>query len=253
MMRTLLILLVLVHGAVAAEKYSVLLTGHDEPIVGYLRQVSESRYFLQSDGLQGCVTYDIPRSSIASVDGQESIPEGVQGTSRLIDYSTLEIIRPDGDVEVWSNTVVKTKLGPVTEVTFNAKPEELPRYREMEAFDQYGNRLDVNIAPGRDDLFQITIPLAVPAGHKEDVVLTLKTVRHQAAVLEDGVWTYTRNTQFPEDRLYVRKVRLPSGATFISASHYARPWRDVEPQTIYWRRYCPARTDDLMTVTYRLP
>lgn len=252
MLRTMLTFLILSTAATAAETVSVLLDGHAEPIEGSLRQMTESRFFLQSDGPESTVTYEIGRSRILSVDGKDEIPESALGSTGLGDFSTFEKILPDGDVEVWSRHSSSTTRGPMTHVRYGAQERELPRIRESEVYDRFGNRLDIEIEPRADGLYTITIPLAVPIGPREELSLTHKTIRRGAAVKEGDVWSYTWNTDFPEDRIYTRKVQLPEGAEFVEASHHARPWSDVEPKTIYWRRYCPRLTDDLMTVKYRL-
>ncbi len=256
-MTRMIVLMMLVLSVVtcaAEERVSVLLNGHDEPIVGWLRQVSDSQYFLQSDSENGSVTYNIPGSEILSVDGKKEIPASAQGSGRLLEFGTYEIIQANGDVEYWSRTTVTNTQSPRTHVTFGAQDRELATYREMEAFDQYGNRLEHYITPRDAGIYDVIIELAVPAGFQETIVLNLKTIRHAAANIDDnGLWTYTRNSDFPEDRIFTRKVQLPEGAEFVSATHFASPWSDVLPLTIYWRRYCPKETDDIMTVTYRLP
>lgn len=253
MMRTLLILLALAPAAFAAETYTVLLEGHDEPIVGYLRQVSESRFFLQSDDDAQSVTYEVGRSAIVAVDGRDEIPESARDGGTVFEYSTVETILPNGDVETWSQHRGINDRSPRTHVAFGAKTRELPMYETLEVYDQWGHRLEFAIAQESEDLHRVTITLAVPAGFNEEIVLNLKTVQRGAARRDGDLWTYARNTDFPEDRIFSRKVRLPEGAEFVSASHHRTPWTDVEPPTVYWRRYCPKRTDDLMTVTYRLP
>jgi len=253
MMRTLLTLLVLTHAAFAAETYSVLLRGHDEPIVGYLRQVGESRFFLQSDDDAQSVTYEVGRSSIVSVDGREEIPDTARGGGRIIEYSTLETILPNGDVEYWYQQRATAERTPLTKVTWGVLPRELPMYETLEVFDQWGNRLPHVIVKESEDLYRAEVSLEVPVGFHEDVVLNKRILLRGAAVREGDLWTYTRNTDFPEDRIFSRKVRLPEGAEFVSASHHRTPWPDVEPLTVYWRRFCPEGTSDVMSVTYRLP
>ena len=254
MLMTTLALTLLATAAAAVEPVSVLLNGHDEPITCWLRQMTESRYMLQGQNMGFEVFYEVPENQIITVDGKEEIPESALGTGRLIEYESFEVILPNGDVEVWSRSAVENKANVRTRVEFGAKTHELPRLKTMEAYDRFGNRLEHHITPRDDGLYSVVIELAVPVGFKEDIDITMKMIRPGAAVIQgDGLWSYTWNTDFPEDRIYTRKVQLPEGATFVSASHNTRPWDDVLPLTVYWRRYCPAATDDLMTITYRLP
>lgn len=252
MMRTLLTLLALTHAACGAEMHSVLLKGHDEPIVGYLRQVSESRFFLQSDDDVQSVTYEIGRSAIESVDGRDEIPDAARGEDAVVEYATLETILPNGDVEYWYQHRATAKRAPLTKVTWGVLPRELPMYESLEVFDQWGNRLHHAIVKESKDLYLAVVTLEVPVGFNEDVVLNKRILLRGAAVRDGDLWTYARNTDFPEDRIFSRKVRLPEGAEFVSASHHRTPWSDVEPLTVYWRRYCPEGTSDVMRVTYRL-
>lgn len=253
MMRTLLILLTLAPAAFAAETFTVLLKGHDEPIVGYLRQVSESRFFLQSDDDAQSVTYEVGRSSIVSVDGRDEIPDAARGGGQVVEYSTLETILPNGDVEYWYQQRTTARRAPLTRVTWGVLPRELAMYETLEVFDQWGNRLHHAIVKESEDLYRAVVTLEVPVGFNEDVVLNKRILLRGAAVRDGDLWTYARNTDFPEDRIFSRKVRLPAGAEFVSASHHRTPWTDVEPLTVYWRRYCPEGTSDVMRVTYRLP
>ncbi|MEZ4387053.1 MAG: hypothetical protein R3D98_05665 [Candidatus Krumholzibacteriia bacterium] len=240
--------------AVAADPVSVLLKGHDQPLTGWLRQVSDSHFFLQGRGDGNEYTYEFPGNQIVSVDGEAGIPASVAGDGRLIEYDTYEVIRPDGDVEFWSQSGFQNGANVLTELKFGAREDELPRFHAMEAFDKFGNRLEHRLEPRGDGFYYVVVTLAVPAGYRETVVLSLKTVHSGSAVKgADGTWSYTFNPDFPEDRVFNRKVRLPEGATLVDTTPSAAPWPGIQPPTLFWRRYYPKNTVEPMVITYRLP
>jgi len=253
--RTLIFQLILVfvlsaNLAAAAEPVEVLLKGHDEPLIGFLRQISDSWFLIQGDN----VYYRIPRDAIVTVNGKEDIPSSVQGSGRLIFTSFYEKILPAGDVEVWShNEITNDKAWALTGTDWGAAAWEEEQIRTMEVYDTYSNRLPVRIVPLGDGTFRIEVDFLVPVAPRESLGLTLKIIRKGAARLEDGVWKYAYNVDFNEDRYLTRKIELPFGAEIQDAYSGCRPVKLEKRVILLSQRYYPAATVDPLTIVYKLP
>lgn len=235
--------------AAAAEPVEVLLKGHDKPIVGFLRQISDSRFLIQGDN----VYYQIPGDQIVTVNGQKEIPSSVWGTGRLIFTSFYEKILPDGDVEVWShNEITNDKAWVLTGTDWGAAAWEEEQLRTLEVYDAFSNQLPVTIFPQDDGTFKVEVDFLVPVAPRESLGLTLKVIRKSAARLEDGVWKYTYNVDFNEDRYLTRKIELPAGASIQEVYAGCRRLELGNRMILLSQRYYPAATADPLTVTYKL-
>ncbi len=235
---------------VAAEPVSVLLQGHDEPLDGYLRRISEARYLLQGENYY----YGFPESQLVTVDGQRGIPESVDGSGRLIFTSFYEKVLPDGDVEVWShNEITNDSAITLTGTDWGAAAWEEEQLRSMKVYDAYNNELPVRIVPKRDGTFRVEVDFVVPVAMKESLGLTLRTIRTGHAKQVNGIWSYTFNVGFNEDRYLTRKIELPRGAELVEAYRGCRPV-DIEGRVILLsQRYFPADTIEPLTVTWKMP
>ena len=243
--------IVMAAGAVgAAEPVEVLLKGHDAPLAGYLRQISDARFLLQGDE----VYHEFPGNQIVTVDGKDDIPKSARGSGRLIFSSFYEKVLPGGDVEVWShNEVTNDGVKILTGTDWGAAAWEEEQIRSMEVFDSFSNRLPVRIVPRGDGTFRVEVDFIVPVAPRESLGLTLKTIRMGAARLEDEVWSYTFNVDFNEDRYLTRKIELPPGAQ-IEDTYSGCQRLEMEGRAILLsQRYYPARTVDPLTVHYKLP
>lgn len=244
-----LVLVLLPNLVGAAETVEVLLKGHDKPIVGFLRQISDSRFLIQGDN----VYYQIPGDQIVTVNGKDDIPESVRGDGRLIFTSFYEKVLPDGDVEVWShNEITNNKAWTLTGTDWGAAAWEEEQLRTLEVFDAFANKLPVTIIPLDDGTFKVEVDFLVPVAPRESLGLTLKVVRKGAARLEDGVWKYTYNVDFNEDRYLTRKIELPAGANIQDVYSGCQRVKLENRIILLSQRYYPAATVDPLTVVYRL-
>jgi len=236
--------------AAAVEPVSVLLKGHDEPIEGYLREVSHSRYLLQGEN----VYYSFPADQIVTVDGKKSFPESVRGSGRLI-YSTLyEKLLPNGDVEIWlRNEVENDSAIHLKGTDWGAAAWEKDELETLEVYDNFANRLPVKIIPRGDGGFRVEVDFLVPVAPGESLGLSVRKVRRAAAKLADGEWSYTFMLGFPEDRYLTRKIELPHGAELLD--HYTGCWRfNIEDRLLLIsQHYYPADTSQPLIVTWKMP
>jgi hypothetical protein len=245
-----LVLILSANLAAAAETVEVLLKGHDESLVGFLRQISDSRFLLQGDN----VYHEFPGNQIVTVNGKDDIPESVWNNGRLIFTSFYEKILPSGDVEVWSHNEVTNDLAwPLTGTDWGAAAWEEEQIRTMEVYDSYSNLLPVTIVPLGDGTFRVEVDFLVPVAPRELLGLTLKVIRKGAARLEGEVWRYTYNVDFNEDRYLTRKIELPFGAEILEAYPGCRKIKVEKRNILLSQRYYPAKTADPLTVEYKLP
>ncbi len=233
----------------AAEPVEVQLKGHNEPLTGFLRQISDSRFLLQGDE----VYHEFPGDQIVTVNGKDEIPGSVLGSGRLIFSSFYEKILPDGDVEVYShNEITHGGSRILTGTDWGAAAWEEEQIRSMEVYDSFSNKLPVTIVPRDDGTFGVEVDFVVPVAPRESLGLTLKTIRKGGARLEGDTWKYTFNVQFNEDRYLTRKIELPAGAE-IQEAYSGCQGVDLEGRTILLsQRYYPAATADPLTITYKL-
>lgn len=234
----------------AAEPVEILLKGHDEPLTGFLRQISDARFLLQGDN----VYHEFPGDQIVTVNGREDVPESVRGDGRLIFSSFYEKVLPDGDVEVWShNEITNDGVSILTGTDWGAAAWEEDRIRTMKVYDNFNNELPVTIKPTGDGSFRVEVYFLVPVAPRESLGLTVKTIRKGVAKLEGETWSYTFNLGFNEDRYLTRKIQLPVGAEILEMYSWCRRVDFEGGSILLSQRYYPAGTSDPLTIKYRLP
>jgi len=242
--------LMLMTGLAGADTVEVMLKGHDEPLTGFLRQISDARFLLQGDN----VYHEFPGNQIVTVDGKEGIPKSAQGDGRLIFSSFYEKILPDGNVEAWShNQITNDGIKILTGTDWGAAAWEEEQIRSMEVYDTFQNRLPVRIVPKKGGTFRVEVDFIVPVAPRESLGLTLKTIRKGAARPKGDAWSYTFNVGFNEDRYLTRKIELPPGAEIQETYAGSRPVEIQGRQIILSQRYYPAGTTDPLRVIYKQP
>jgi len=234
----------------AVEPVSVLLAGHDQPLTGYLRQISDARFLLQGERFY----HEFPGDQIVTVDGEAQVPASVRGSGRLIFTSFREKVLPDGDVEVWShNEIVNRGATILTGTEWEATAWEEQQIRAMHVYDIYGNDLPVTILLRPDGSFRVQVDFVVPVAPRESLNLTLRTVRPGAALREGDVWRYTFDVDFAEDRYLTRKIELPPGASVVEAYAGCRGIELGDRMVLLSQRYFPAGVCEPLTIRYSLP
>jgi hypothetical protein len=234
----------------AVEPVEVQLKGHDQPRVGYLRQISDSRFLLQGED----VYHEFPGDQIVAVNGKKEIPPSVKGAGRLIFTSFYEKVLTDGDVEVWShNEITNQGARILTGTDWGAAAWEEEEIRTLEVYDAFANQLPVTIVPRADGTFRVEVDFLVPVAPRESLGLTLKIIRKGAARLEGETWSYTFNVGFNEDRYLTRKIELPAGAAIEEVYSGCQGVVMGGDTILLSQRYFPAATTEPLTVTYKLP
>jgi hypothetical protein len=246
-----LVMVLMASQAVAgADPVEVLLKGHDEPLTGFLRQISDSRFLLQGDN----VYHEFPGDQILTVNGKDDIPGSVQGSGGLIFTSFYERIQPDGDVEAWSHNEITNDLSwAITGTDWGAAAWEEEQIRTMEVYDTFANKLPVTIVSNADGTFKVKVDFLVPVAPRESLGLTLKVIRKGAARQEGDIWKYTFNVDFNEDRYLTRKIELPAGAEIQETYSFCHEVKLAGLTILLSQRYYPANTNDPLTVVYKLP
>lgn len=236
--------------AQADEIREIRIKGESKPLEGYLRRISESRYLVQTEDAY----LEILGDMIQSVDGKPGVPEDPGDYELLIFATFYERIQPDGDVVIWTRNHVTNQSSKVmTSTRWGVAQHELQLHQEMEVYDSYGNRLEVTLTPWTEGRHRAEVKFMVPVAPGEEIDLSHRIIRHGAAKLEDGAWSYSFAGDFAEDRFLTRKVELPAGAEMIET---LTDWQKLnyEGRTLLiLRRYFPAKTVDLQTVAYSLP
>ncbi len=236
--------------AEAAKPVQVVLKGQIEPITGYLREATASRFLLQSEGK----LYQFGAAELVSVDGNRHPTAEDLGRGRLVKVSLYEKVLPNGTVEVWSNLDVEnTGTGLIESVGWGAAAWEMENGYSHGVYDQFGTSLPVDIVPQDNGKFRISVELPVPVAPMETVRLNLKTIRKNVAKSNGtNLWTYTYNVDFPEDRFFVRKVEFPAGSEVTVPTGW---WRNEVDGRIFLHSYFyyPARTVVPQVIEYRLP
>lgn len=251
--RAWLLSVILMFGASAAfagEEVEILLKGHDDPLIGHLRQISHARYLLQGPNFY----YEFPGNQIVTVNGGTDVPESARGSGRLIFSSFYEKVLPDGDVEIWShNQITNDGIEVLTGTDWGAAAREADALKTLEVYDTFGNRLPVTITPKDDGTFLVGVDFIVPVAPKESLGLALKIVRKGAAQRSNGAWQYTFNVDFAEDRYLTRKIELPAGTSIEYLFDGCRKLVIGGRTFLLCQRYYPAGTADPQTVRYHVP
>ncbi len=218
-------------------------------LTGVLRPVDEATYLLQT----GDALYELEGRQIREVDGDRDLPrpEG----RRLVRSSCYEVLRADGSVEAWNTFHVANDGRELqTSVVWGAGPHEMETYRTLKILDPWGNTLPHRFEPRPGtDIQNVIVELAVPVLPGESVEMSMSTIRPRGAFRDGDVWTCTYPGDFPDDRLYERKLRLPAGAEVLTVSPEVRVHEHGGASFVSWRRYYPQGTSFPLTVTYRLP
>ncbi len=250
MLLVLLAVLMTSAAAVAAEPVKVLLKGKDDAITGYLREVGQARFILQSEG----AFYQFEAQELISVNGRTTPAPEDLGQGRLVTTALYEKVLADGDVEVWTNLDIEnTGTAMIEIVDWGAAAWELENGYSCDLRDQFGNSLPVEIIPRADGNYRIEVQLPVPVAPLETVRLNLKTLRRGAAHLtEGGTWRYQYNVDYPEDRFFVRKIELPAGTEVDVPAGW---WLHEMDGRLFLHSYFyyPARTRVPQVIEYRLP
>ena len=150
------------------------------------------------------------------------------------------------------NEITNDKAWAVTGTDWGAAAWEEDQLRTIEVYDAFSNKLPVTIFPEDDGSFRVEVDFLVPVAPRESLGLTLKIIRKGAARLEDGVWKYTYNVDFNEDRYLTRKIELPAGANIQDVYAGCRRVKMENRIILLSQRYYPAATADPLTVEYRL-
>ncbi len=127
---------------------------------GAIRQVGSCLYLLQSaDAL-----YEVAGEEIVAVDGKPGVSAVPATGERLIRYERAEVVRPNGDVDLWSKAhVTNNGKSALTYIQWGAKESELEMIRTMEAWGGFGHRLTHRIEPRHGtDLYDVFVDLATP-------------------------------------------------------------------------------------------
>ncbi len=245
---TILILAALAAGGFAAEPSAVELN-NGKTLTGFLRPVSEGLYLLQTDE----ALYELSGGEIASVDGREGAPR-VDGKRKFARTSSYRRLLPDGDVVISQSMIVHNRGRKIqSTVKWGAAPHELEAYETMTALDVYGHELEHRFEPRRGtDIMNVIVDLEVPVMPGEEMTMMVRMTWDGAAVLEDGVWTYTHWGDYAEDRLQNLKVELPPGAEVLSVNPPVRVVEHEGQSLVHWRRYYPKGEVFPLTVSYRL-
>ncbi len=241
-----------VASAAGTAEGSVRVELHDGQVLeGRLRLVEPSAYLLQTED----VLYELSGTEIAAVDGRTGRPELDPPSERLIRYESYEIIHADGQVDLWSHARV-TNDSPIvwTYVKSGAAKHELDLMERLEAYDGYGHRLDHRIEPREDsDLHNVIVDLVVPIAPGEAVNISRRYTEFAQAQREGDRWTYTVHGDFPEDRIYYRKLRLPPEANLVRADPSPTVHFEHDGCTVLaWRRYYARGERYPLTVVYEL-
>ncbi len=253
---------VTVASAATAEEHKVVLELKDGTTFrGEIRQVEPSVYVVQTpDEIAEITGAEMRKYLVTRTEGEideiiAQIERAAVTGERILRYETFEVITHNGDVDFWSHTQSRNESSKVlTYIQWGAKERELDRYRTMTAFDKYGNRLTSRIEPREGtDLYNVIVDLAVPVLPGEKVDLAMRYVNKGFAKKDGDTFHFTFSGDFPEDRIYHRKVVLPAGAKIKSVE--PKPWLQFEHDgrtVIVWHRYYPKFQELPLTVTYEL-
>jgi len=230
-------------------------------VEGALRRVQPSVYLVQTAEQLVEITEDellqflVVPAGQSQADFLASTREAALPGERLLRYETYEVVTAKGDVDFWSHTeTVNESRQVLTFLQWGAREDELPRYRTMMVYDQFGNRLAHRSEPRPGTaLHNIIVDLAVPVAPGEKVSFTIRYAKENQVRKEGENQKLVFHGDFPEDRVYHRKVALPAGAQIAMIS--PEPWLQFEHgdrQIIVWHRYYPQGERYPLTVEYTL-
>ena len=248
-----LLLAGLPHGAMAGELAEAEVRLHDGRVLkGSLRQIQPSLYLVQTETL----LCEITGAEIAAVNGTPGLPTLPGAGERLVRAAMYEVIRPNGDAELWTETqTVNTGSRVWTAISFGAAEHELDLIATLQAFDGHGNCLEHRISERPDRSYhEVTVDLVVPILPGEEVHLARRYLDAGRARREGDRYVLRFGGDFSEDRINCRKVQLPPGATVLLTD--PEPTYRCEHQgapILYWRRYYPRGARVPVTIEYRLP
>ncbi len=219
-------------------------------LTGALREIEPSRYLVQT----GDTLYEFTGGEIASVDGVPGVPESAAGG--LVQYASYEELTGDGDLVLYAHfSAVNRTRKAWTTVEWGAAPHEMEQVGTLKAYDGFGNALTHHLEPRPgSDVQRVIVDLAVPVAPGETVDLTTRYLLRNRVQKKGGVLSYTFGGDFPEDRIYTRKLKLPRGATVVSTDPApVQTFDAMGCRYLVWRRYYPKGEVFPITVSYRLP
>ncbi|MGD9548388.1 MAG: hypothetical protein AB7V45_12695 [Candidatus Krumholzibacteriia bacterium] len=215
---------------------------------GVIRQIRSSLYLVQTDQ----ELYELSAEEIASVGGQPGVPPQ-ENVTPLFPTMHRVVLRTDGVEEMWTAEEITNNHDQIlTYAMFGANERELPSMRTMQAFDQFGNRLNVRIEPrAGTDLYNVFIDFVVPILPGETMRGSLRLEDPDGIVCKDGKCVNSFWGDFPEDRLLTRRVELPVGAKLLKVEPEPNlKYEHLGQTVVVWRRYYPARTGFPLVVEY---
>ncbi|MBD3334129.1 MAG: hypothetical protein GF355_01280 [Candidatus Eisenbacteria bacterium] len=248
-----LALFLTVSGSIAQESgMSRVVLKDGRAFAGILRLLEPSLYLLDSEN----GIYEISSSEIASVDGVPGPPDLEPPDERILRYATFEAVSPEGDIDIWSRMEIPNESDAAwTYTQWGVKPSELERHQTMELRDSFGNMLPLELEPRpNSDLHTARAEFVVPVAPGEDLVL-LRRFRDTGAVRREGNrFTLSFMGDFPEHRIYHRKLQLPPGARIVEITPQpAVQFTYRERPVIVWRRFYPRGERYPLQVIYELP
>lgn len=218
---------------------------------GVIRQIRTSLYLVQTDQ----DLYELSAEEIASVGGKPGVPPQEDPEPLFTGMQRVQL-RPDGIVEMWTAEEITNDHDQIlTYAMFGAKEEELPFMRTMQAYDEYGNKLNVRIEPrAGTDLHNVFVDFVVPILPGETMHGSLRYEFPGQITCENGTCVNRFMGDFPEDRLLTRRVELPPGAKLLEVEPDPNlQFEYLDQEVIVWRRYYPAGTRFPLVVKYELP
>jgi hypothetical protein len=219
-----------------------------ETLHGVIRQIRTSLYLVQTDQ----ELYELSAEEIASVDGKPGVPPQSDQKPLFTDLQRVQL-RADGIVEMWTAEEIRNDHDQIlTYALFGAKERELPFMRTMQAYDQFGNRLNVRIEPrAGTELYNVFVDFVVPILPGETMRGSLRYEFPGQIDCADGTCVNRFWGDFPEDRLLTRRVELPVGAKLLKVDPEPNLQFEHLGQTVVvWRRYYPAGTGFPLVVEY---
>lgn len=217
---------------------------------GVIRQVRTSLYLVQTDQ----ELYELSAEEIASVGGKPGVPPQENAKPLFTDMQRVQL-RADGIVEMWKAEKITNEHDQIlTYAMFGAKERELSFMRTMQAFDGYGNKLNVRIEPrAGTDLYNVFVDFVVPVLPGETMHGSLRYEFPDQITCEDGKCVNRFWGDFPEDRLLTRRVELPPGAKLLKAEPEPNlEFEHLGQTVVVWRRYYPEGTGFPLVVEYEL-
>jgi hypothetical protein len=215
---------------------------------GVIRQIATSLYLVQTDQ----DLYELSAEEIASVDGKPGVPP--QRNHKPL-FNTMHRVQlgADGIVTMWTAEEITNNHDQIlTYAMFGAREHELPFMRTMQAFDQFGNKLNVRIEPrAGTDIYNVFVDFVVPILPGETMRGSKRYTFPDQITCNDGTCMNRFWGDFPEDRLLTRRVELPVGAKLLKADPEPNLQFEHLGQTVVvWRQYYPEGTGFPLVVEY---